>query len=571
MSTLQITLGEIRDLLQAVSAQEGGDDRREPLLAALERALRRLSASSSTPLVAELSDDDARQVLRVVYDGIPGTAFVLLDREGRVLTWNAEAERLHRVSGERVVGQHFSVFYSDEDIVLGRPVLHLAEARALGRVQSEGYRARGDGSRFWAVTALTRLRSSATSQGATYLLVVTDATDRHRSELDRADLLARAERARLEAEAASRAKDEFLANLSHELRTPLTSIVGWARILRTQQLDEAGVARGLQVVERNARLLNGLIDDLLDLSRITTGKLRLELLDVELPPILDAALETLRPTADARGVRLEKVVAETDVISGDADRLQQVVWNLVANAIKFTPAGGTVRVEVARAGDDLVLTVTDDGQGIDAAFLPFLFERMSQGDSSATRHHRGLGLGLSIVRHIVELHGGAVSAASDGPGKGSTFTVRLPVVRQGALERKRTTLPPVEVPRSLTGLRVLLVDDDDDTRELLTRVLETAGLTVSAAPGAREALAMLSLVEPDVLVSDLGMPGEDGFSLLASIRESHADLPALALTAHAHTRDRARVLAAGFQLHVPKPVDPSELVLAIASVIRRGR
>ncbi|HJR06912.1 MAG TPA: CHASE domain-containing protein [Pyrinomonadaceae bacterium] len=384
---------------------------------------------------------------------------------------------------------------------------------------------------------------------------------------------------------ANRLKDEFLATLSHELRTPLTSILGWAKLMRTESFDPQMSARALQIIERSAVAQSQLINDLLDVSRIITGKLRLVAKPVELAPIINATVDSLRPTADARGVLLEvSLDTETGRVSGDADRLQQVIWNLLSNAIKFTPKAGRVSVRLQRTDSQAEIVVSDSGQGIKADFLPYIFDRFRQADGSITREHGGLGLGLSIVRHLVELHGGTIRAESDGPERGSTFRVRLPLMalRGGADGRgahSGATGASVAVAANardnlLAGLRILVVDDDEDTRALLVTTLEQSGAeSVEAAASASDALGALRRLAPDVLVSDIGMPGVDGYELIRQIRalppESGGRVPAAALTAYAAPDDRQRALDAGYDLHISKPVEPSELTAAVARLAGR--
>ena len=385
------------------------------------------------------------------------------------------------------------------------------------------------------------------------------------------------------AEAANRTKDEFLATMSHELRTPMTAILGWAQMLRSNKLKDADFAHALEVVERNARAQTKLIDDLLDISRIITGKLRLDVRVVDLASVVEAVVDSLRPTAEARAIRLQPMLdPQAGPVSGDTDRLQQVVWNLVSNAIKFTPKGGRVQVLLARVNSHVEITVSDSGKGISAEFLPHVFDRFRQADGSTTRVQGGLGLGLSIVRQLVELHGGTVSVESPGEGQGATFIVQLPlmVTRRSdpnASERRRHphdgSGTSFECPPSLAGLRVLVVDDEPDTRGLLRKVLEGCDSEVTTAGSAAEALEAIAQWKPDVLISDIGMPGEDGYQLIAKMRALEAGtadrIPAIALTAYAHVEDRVRALNAGFQVHIPKPIEPAELIAVVASLTGR--
>ena len=386
-----------------------------------------------------------------------------------------------------------------------------------------------------------------------------------------------------EAREANRIKDEFLTTLSHELRTPLTAILGWTRALRTGAPGAAQTARALEVIERNVLAQTRLIDDLLDVSRIITGKLRLSLRAAKLSTIIEAALESMRPAAEAKEIEVrftQTPSADEDELIGDADRLQQVVWNLISNAIKFTPPRGRVEVELSRVDSQFEIRVTDTGRGIRPEFLPSVFERFRQADSSTTRTHGGLGIGLAIVRHLVELHGGSVSASSEGEDRGATFAVKLPVVALGVttLERDRAAVALPARPASgesfdLTGCHVVLVEDEIDGRELLAGMLEAAGAGVVAVDSAAKAFDAIRREPPDVLVSDIAMADEDGYSLVRRVRLLPADeggrVPSVAVSAYAREEDRLRALAAGFQEHLPKPLDPADLVATVARLARR--
>jgi signal transduction histidine kinase/ActR/RegA family two-component response regulator len=391
------------------------------------------------------------------------------------------------------------------------------------------------------------------------------------------------ENARLyrEAREADRLKDEFLAVLSHELRTPLSAIVGYARLLRGGILSGEKASRGLETLERNATSLTQIVEDVLDVSRIVSGKIRLDVQPLELPLIVHNAVATVQPAADAKDVRVQTIIDPfVGPVSGDPNRLQQVLWNLLSNAVKFTPKHGRVQVRVERVNSHIDIVVSDTGIGIRAEFLPHVFERFRQADAGLTRQTSGLGLGLSIVRHIVEMHGGSVDAASDGEGKGSTFRVRLPVmivhdpVSQEPREHPRTeTLAPLKGLRSLAGIRVMAVDDEEDALGLLRVVLEAAGAEVFAIASAPDALKRLADLRPDVIVVDLGMPQIDGFEFIERVRTSSdghiRDIPAAALTAFARSEDRTKALERGFEMHLAKPVEPGELVAAIATLVRR--
>jgi signal transduction histidine kinase/ActR/RegA family two-component response regulator len=372
--------------------------------------------------------------------------------------------------------------------------------------------------------------------------------------------------------AAHRAKDEFLAVLSHELKTPLTPILAWAQLLQQGEVDTATRLRGLGAIERGARLQARIVEDLLDVSRVMTGKLTLKLAPISLGPVVLAAIDAVRSTADAKNIALEvEIDPVAGLMSGDADRLQQVVWNLLTNAIKFTPQGGRVEVRLSRVGGQLQLEVRDNGRGIPPALLPSLFERFWQADSSITRAYGGLGLGLTVVRSLAELHGGSVRADSEGDGRGATFTVTLPLLTD--LQDPRVD-EPSEVPPVFHGLRVLVVDDNPDTCEIIAAILGRAGAQVRTCVCANQALTTMDRWLPDILVSDVAMPGEDGYTLIRKVRarrmEEGGRVPAVALTAYGRSEDRAKALSSGFQVHVEKPVEPSQLVATVARVAEQG-
>ncbi|HKQ64343.1 MAG TPA: ATP-binding protein [Methylomirabilota bacterium] len=400
--------------------------------------------------------------------------------------------------------------------------------------------------------------------------------------IDNARLLDEEQRARTAAEAASRAKDEFLAVLSHELRTPLNAVYGWAHLLRSGGLEGDAAARALDVIMRNANAQVQLIDDMLDVSRIVTGKMRLDVRSVDLKAVVEAAIDVVRPAADAKDLRLQTILDSQALgITGDPGRLQQVVWNLLINAVKFTPRGGRIQVHLQRTDSHAEISVSDTGQGIAADVLPHVFERFQQGDSSSTRQHTGLGLGLALVRHLVELHGGSVEASSPGLGLGATFTVRLPIAiaraverdAKPARERAHPTVGAAPPATALRGVRVLVVDDDRDGLELVAAMLMTSGADVRACSSVVEGLKAMQTWEPDVLISDIEMPGEDGYSFIRRVRGLEGPLartPAVALTAYGRGEDRLRTLAAGYSMHVPKPVDPVELAVIVANLAGRA-
>jgi len=493
----------------------------------------------------------------------------LLDSAGHVLLANRAAERLLGYAEGALVGRALADLYPPDE---GRAAAARAlESARTETVEEDGWRVRSDGSRLRACCVLSAL--PAASGSAAFALEIDPAKARPQVESQLRVRLAREEGARQRAEEASRARDEFLATLSHELRTPLTAIMGWAHLLRTGNLDEASRARALETIERNAHLQAQLTADILDVARIITGKLRLQIQGVEAAQIVEAAVENVRQNAAAKRIRLRTTVDGRGGIAADPDRLQQVIGNLLTNAIKFTPEGGEVQVSVAAGADSVTIEVTDTGEGIAPDMLPHIFERFRQGGAKA-RGKGGLGLGLAIVQHIVELHSGKVRAASEGTGHGSTFTVQLPSIAERpvpavAASNERLDPPP------LHDVTVLVVDDQEDARELMCAVLGRCGAHVIAVDSTAAALEAMDRCPPDVVLSDLEMPGEDGYSLIKKIRARSAErggtVPAAALTAYARTEDRAHSLRAGFHRHVPKPVQPDELAEIVASLAGRRR
>lgn len=410
---------------------------------------------------------------------------------------------------------------------------------------------------------------------------IRDITERKRVEKEHQQLFENCEVSRTEADRANGVKDEFLATLSHELRTPLTSILGWSNLLMTGGLDVQTTKRALETIVRNARAQTQLIDDLLDISRIITGKLRLDVRPVELAPLIGAVVESVRPAAKARSIHLQTALdSSSGPVSGDPDRLQQIIWNLLINAIKFTPKGGRVQLWFERIESHVELTISDTGQGIAPELLPHVFERFRQSDSSSTRSHGGLGIGLALVRQLVELHGGTVTATSPGAGEGTTFKVLFPLLsvhqevsHEGMTRPLVASHALVDRQPSLKGLRVLVVDDEPDARELIAVVLKRCGAEVVSVGSAVEALAELERQEFNVLVSDIGMPGMDGYALIEKVRqlpvERGGKTPAAALTAYAGVVNRMRALSAGYQTHIPKPVEPAELTTVVANLAER--
>jgi len=501
--------------------------------------------------------------------------------DGVITSWNGAAERVFGWTAAEAIGQHITLIIPEEYREEERGVL--ARLRRGDRIDHfETVRQRKDGQLLDVSITVSPIRDGrGTIVGASK--VARDISAQRILEQARQALLEREQAARTEAEDLNRSKDQFLATLSHELRTPLNAIYGWARMLEGGGLDPAAMRNATQAILRNSTIQVQLIEDLFDVSRVITGNMRLDVRPMNVFAPLEAALDTVRPAAAAKGIRLDTALdPRATPIMGDPGRIQQVVWNLLVNAVKFTPKGGRVELRLRRVNSHIQIMVSDTGEGIAADQVAHLFERFRQADTGPTRRHTGLGIGLSLVKHLVELHGGTVSGMSAGLGQGSTFTVQLPVsvVQVQPPSRPRPEPRSAEDPDigsvkpvSLRDVHVLVVDDDEESRELASLVLTNAGAETRTAPSAREAMALLEEWPPDVLVSDLEMPEEDGFSLLRRARRAsllrNRKLPALALTAYGRSEDRVRVLAAGFNLHLAKPADPTELVLAVASLVGR--
>jgi len=525
-------------------------------------------------------DEEARGRLAAIVES-SDDAIVSKTLEGIIVTWNEGARRIFGYAAEEVVGKPVTILLPPDRLDEEKGIMERI-FRGERVEQYETVRRRKDGTLFDVAITISPVKdSSGRTIGASK--IARDITQRKRTEealrglaQEREGLLEVERTARREAERVSIVKDEFLANVSHELRTPLNAILGWSHLIISGQLGGTDLRQGLETIARNARTQAQLIEDLLDMSRIISGKLRLDLQLTDLARVVHGALDSVRPSAEARGVRLRpNVEAEAGPVTGDPTRLQQVVWNLLTNAVKFTPRGGTVDVLLKRVSSHLEITVQDSGQGIPADFLPYIFERFRQGDASSTRRQGGLGLGLSIVKHLVELHGGSVEARSPGEGQGATFVVRLPLapVREDELGGAATGHPPGYEDVDLAGVQVLVVDDEADAREILRRMLARCHADVITAPGAAEGLRLVRLRKPDVLVSDIGMPEMDGHAFIREVRRLPAEeggrTPAVALTAFARSEDRTRAILAGYQIHVAKPIEPQELVATVASLAGR--
>ncbi|WP_017716065.1 hybrid sensor histidine kinase/response regulator [Kamptonema formosum] len=576
--------GALGEELAIETLRKGATDyvlkhRLERLVPSVMRALRETWERAERKAAQEALQESEEQY-RLLVELLPDTVFI--QSEGKIVFINSAGLKLFgAASPEKLLGKPILDFIHPDchEIVKERIRQILQERKQAPLLEEKIVRLDGT------VVDVGVTASPFTYKGLPAALVVArDISERKRASEERDRLLKRERAARAEAEKANRLKDEFLSTLSHELRTPLSAILGWAELLRNLKFDEATVSHALETIVRNTKSLVKLIEDILDVSRIVSGKLNLNMASVNLAPTVEAAIDSMRPAAEAKNIRLHVEIDRTvRPISGDRERLQQVIWNLLSNAIKFTPKGGRVAVTLRGAESFAEIKVTDTGAGISPDFLPYVFERFRQADSTTTRSYGGLGLGLALVRHLVELHGGTVRADSAGAGQGAMFTVRLPLAESGAGSRapgggeKQPAPPANPAPASpLAGLRVLLVEDDADTCELIATVLEGHDARVTAVASVREALAEIERCKPDVLVSDIGMPGEDGYSLIRKLRAMEAGkewrIPAAALTAYAKAEDRTRALSAGFQIHIPKPVEPAQLAAAVATLVgRRGK
>jgi PAS domain S-box-containing protein len=504
-------------------------------------------------------------------------AIFAIDLQGRATTWNEGVERVLGWARDEFIGLPVENLFATEDIARGAHRLELQRAAEEGSVTNDRWLRRKDGSPFFA-TGMTSRVVDADGHVIGFSKVLRDRTAWKLAQDERDMLLESERKARQEAEAANRLKDEFLATLSHELRSPLNAIVGWVHVLRRHSEASPEVARGLEVIERNARTQTQIINDLLDMSRIMTGKVHLNVRQLSLEKAVGAAVEAIRPAAEAKSIEVAvELEPSVDQIRGDSNRLQQVMWNLLTNAVKFTPVGGHVRIASARDDGYVELSVQDTGIGIQSTFMPFVFDRFRQADASTTRPYGGLGLGLSIVKNLVELHGGTVRAKSGGEGQGATFIVRLPLPPADAPAEnlaERAAPPPaysLETLPKLTDVTVLVVDDEADSLMFCGRLLEERGAKVLLAVDAQQALDALRTEPVDILVSDIGMAHEDGYFLIAQLRamphERIAHIPAIAVTAYARAEDRQRMLLAGYQMHIGKPIEPQELIAGIASLV----
>ena len=538
-------------------------------------------------LAAKKSDDllhATDQHLQALVQASP-LAIMVVNEKAQVQLWNPAAERIFGWLSAEVIGRQLPIVPNERlpgfhSSIRERPAL--VEVGSL-RGTEVLCRRKNSSSLELELWEAPLQDTSGTFRSTLYILA--DISARKEAEQERTDLLNRAQAARLEAERTSQLKDEFLATLSHELRTPLNAILGWARLLQGGRLDPKTASRAIESVERNAKIQTKLVEDLLDVSRIITGKWRLETRPVDLCTSVESSIEAIRTTLETKEITLEKELdLRVGLVLGDPSRLQQILWNLLSNAVKFTPKRGHIQVRVTREGASAAISVKDDGKGITEEFLPYVFERFRQADGSLTRKYGGLGLGLAIARHLTELHGGTIEVQSAGENKGSMFTVKLPLLSEWTSERPpgevvrfpSAPVPeatPPELSSALKGLKVLVVDDEPGSCELLLTLLSHCGAEVRTGSSASQALTEVTRFKPDVLISDIEMPDQDGYTLVRQLRLLEDNIgeriPAVALTAHARTEDRMQALAAGFDTHVCKPVEPAELVTVVASLARR--
>jgi PAS domain S-box-containing protein len=550
--------------------------RLERLSPSVHRALRE-ARERAERRKAEAELQLAHQRLRFHLENTP-LLVIEWNNDFRITYWSPQAEAVFGWTADEVLGKdpdEIGIVYVEDREAVAALITQLLEGDVV-QISSQNRNYRKDGSVIWCDWYNSVLKDEQGNM-ISILSLGLEITSRKRIEEERALLLAREQVAREQAEAANRAKDEFLAAVSHELRTPLTPVLGWLRMLRGEKLDAQQVSKAMEKIEQNVRAEIRLVEDLLDASRIITGKLQLDLRPLDLSSVVSASVESMRPAAEARNITLiQKFDPLVGLMSGDADRLRQVIWNLLSNAIKFTPPQGTVSLSVENVQSHIEITVSDTGQGIDPEFLPQVFDRFRQADGSPSRKFGGLGLGLAIVRHLVELHGGTVQASSQGVGMGATFVVKLPpLVQRRSVQEGRHSLDAgsgkiFKANLKLSGLNILAVDDDPDTLELVSFVLEQAEAHVVTAASVEAAVSIFEKEKVDVLISDIAMPGADGYQLITHIREiaqvRGQRIPAIALTAFTRTEDRLRALSAGFQMHLPKPIEPAELLAVVASL-----
>jgi two-component system CheB/CheR fusion protein len=524
----------------------------------------------------EVALRDSEERFRLVIENSPDFAMLLMDPNGRIVTWNVGAERLLGWSAEDALGKSVAMIFPPE-IAPSQMQQEMRQAAEFGRATAEGWRVRKGGSRLWGSGVLTAVRD-ASGELTGYVKVLRDDTARKRAEADRGELLEREQSARAEAENATRLKDQFLATLSHELRTPLSAILVWAKMLRQDLVDPSERQEGFEVIERSAEAQKQLLDDLLDTSRIATGKVRLERTDTDLCALVRAAVDEIMPQAEAKKVRVRSELAkDIGIVYADPHRLRQVAANLLGNAVKFTPEEGRIHVRLARTDSWVELSVADSGQGIEPDFLPRVFTAFSQAETSSTRAFGGLGLGLAISKELVELHGGTIHAESAGRGQGATFFVRLPLLASPPQPpRKDKKQEDEPAANAIDGANVLWVEDEPQTRDALVRLLSKMGANVTAVATAAEGFAAFEKQRPDIIVSDIGLPEEDDYHLLQRVRSLELErnepaTPAIALTAFAANKDRRNAREAGYHKHLAKPAAPAALVAAISTLLEEKK
>jgi PAS domain S-box-containing protein len=510
---------------------------------------------------------------RLLVQEVKDYAIFMLDISGRIVTWNAGAQRLKGYTADEIIGKHFSIFYDKENLANKKPQHELEKATTEGRVEDEGWRLRKDGTRFWANVVITALHDEKGNLKG-FSKITRDMTEHRNAEealRKQAVLLEQrvAERT-AELEKANRSKDEFITTLSHELRTPLTSITGWVQMLEAGELTQTQQRKAFEVIDRNLTAQAQLIDDLLNVSRIVTGKMTLELQPLYPAPIIEEAMDSIRPTVKAKNLKLtQDLDAGLGPMQIDPARFHQIVWNLLTNAVKFTPKKGHIHVSLKRINSNALLQISDSGEGIDPEFIPFIFERFRQADASRSRKYGGLGVGLSIAKSLVEQHGGAIYAESAGVGKGSTFNVTLPIPALSS-DCSSASKQTGTGKSMLKGARILVVEDEPDTREMIAHAVKQRGAKPVEADSAQKALQLLEQEPCDLVISDIGMPDLDGYAFirkLRSLKSPASKVPAIALTAYAGEYDRKLSIEAGFNTHIPKPITLTELVRVISKLI----
>ncbi|MBH8575207.1 response regulator [Nostocaceae cyanobacterium CENA369] len=555
--------GSLGEELAIESLQHGATDyvlkqRLGRLVPSVQRALREVEERRDRSFAqARMRQSETR--FRLIVESAQDYAIITLDMVGSITSWNSGAQRLLGYEEVEILGQPGQIIFTAEDIEQSEPIQEMHLALTQGRQENERWHVRKDGSRFWGSGVMMPLRDGADNIEG-FLKIMQDKTQQRQAEQM---LQQQAEQLRR----ANQLKDEFLAVLSHELRTPLNPILGWAKLLPAKSYEPAIFTRGLETIARNAQILRQLIEDLLDVSRILSGKLKLSARAIDLTKTIKVALETVQMTAEAKSISIQtQIQSDIGYVFGDSDRLQQVLWNLLSNAIKFTPSHGRVEIALKKVNTQVQIQVADNGTGISPEFLPYVFERFRQADGSTTRQFGGLGLGLAIARHLIELHGGTIQAHSLGEGQGATFTICLP--QMPTMLTTSPTKTQVESNTTLSNLSILLVEDELDTLDFLKFLLEQSGATVTAVSSAKNALQVLEQHQPDLLVSDIGMPEMDGYMLIQHIRsQSTKTIPAIALTAYAGELAQERSLLAGFQKHLAKPIEPTAFITAIADLV----